>query len=206
MQAAPIPTNEKERLESLYKLKILDTPSEERFDRITRLALKLFNVPISTITLVDSNREWFKSCQGLSLKEGDRAISFCGHAMLSDDIFIIPDTLKDPRFADNPIVVGEPHIRFYAGVAIFSADKYRIGTFCIKDRQPRILSKEEIDNLKALAAWVELEMNSRELLRAYEEKKAYGEKLARLNKLMIGRELKMIELKKEIASSKKEKK
>lgn len=168
MQPAPIPSNEEERLKALHKLNILDTPTEERFDRITRLTARFFQVPISTVTLVDSNREWFKSCYGLDKKEGDRAISFCGHAMLAPDVFIIPDATKDPRFADNPMVIGEPHIRFYAGVALSSADGHRVGTFCIKDHKPRTLTQEEVADLKALAAWAELEMNSHELSTALE--------------------------------------
>jgi GAF domain-containing protein len=141
MQPAPIPKNEQERLASLNKLGLLDTPPEERFDRITRVATKIFNVPISTLTLVDSKREWFKSCQGLSKREGERAISFCGYALLSTTIMIIPDTTKDDRFADNPMVSGEPYLRFYAGVPVTSADGQRIGVFCIKDTKPREFSK-----------------------------------------------------------------
>src|SRR3989338_9011020 len=105
MQSAPIPKNEKERLISLHKLGLLDTNPEERFDRITRTATKIFNVPISTLTLIDAKREWFKSCQGLGEREGDRAISFCGHALLANKIFVIPDTKKDRRFVDNPMVI-----------------------------------------------------------------------------------------------------
>src|SRR3989344_4910299 len=101
MKQAPIPKNEKERLISLHALGLLDTKPEERFDRITRTATKIFNVPISTLTLVDDKREWFKSVCGLDQKEGDRAISFCGHALLSHKIFIISDTKKDKRFSDT---------------------------------------------------------------------------------------------------------
>src|SRR3990172_6022643 len=137
MDLAPIPANENLRLESLYKLKILNTPPEERFDKITRLAIYVFGVSISTMTLVDSSREWFKSCQGLPEREGDRAISFCGHAMLAESIFIIPDTQNDSRFKDNPMVINAPYVRFYAGVPIFSADGNRVGVFCIKDKKPR---------------------------------------------------------------------
>jgi len=167
MQNAPIPENEKERLATLHAMKILDTPPEERFDRITRIATRIFDTPISTITLVDSNREWFKSVCGLDEKEGDRAISFCGHAMLSDDIFIILDTLEDERFKDNPMVVGPPHIRFYAGVPIFGPNEMHIGTFCIKDRKPRVeMSESEKQTLKDLASWAELELNAEELSKA----------------------------------------
>src|SRR3989344_4233430 len=118
MKPAPIPKNEKERLASLHNLGLLDSHPEERFDQITWLATQVFQVPISTLTLVDAKREWFKSCQGLSKREGDRAISFCGHALLAADILVVPDTKKDIRFVDNPMVVGKPHLRFYAGVPL----------------------------------------------------------------------------------------
>lgn len=110
MKKAPIPKNELTRIASLYAMYILDTPPEERFDRLTKTATQIFHVPISTLTLIDANREWFKSCQGLSKNEGDRAISFCGHALVEDEILVIPDTIKDERFKDNPMVTGEPYI------------------------------------------------------------------------------------------------
>ncbi len=171
MLKAPIPKNEKFRLKSLQKLKILDTAPEDRFDRITNLASRLFDVPIATLTLVDSNREWFKSVCGLNKRESDRAISFCGHAMLAEDIFIIPDATKDPRFADNPMVIGKPFIRFYAGVPIFSSDGHRMGTFCIKDRKPRVFSKKDQELLKALASWSQTELNYHDLAKALETAK-----------------------------------
>lgn len=177
MQTAPIPDNESERLASLKKLQILETPPEERFDRITKLATKVFNVPISTITLVDSNREWYKSVCGLEEKEGDRAVSFCGHAMLEDEILIIPDAKKDPRFSDNPMVVGEPFIRFYAGVPLFSADGARIGTFCVKGHEPREITDEEKEILKGLAKWTELEINTHNLSVALDQVKKSVEEI-----------------------------
>ncbi|KKP43584.1 MAG: Diguanylate cyclase with GAF sensor [Parcubacteria group bacterium GW2011_GWA2_33_14] len=163
MKKAPIPKNELKRIASLYALDLLDTPAEERFDRLTKTATKIFHVPISTLTLIDANREWFKSCQGLSKTEGDRAISFCGHALVENEILVIPDTKKDERFADNPMVTGEPFIRFYAGVPIISADNQRIGVFCIKDIKPREFSREDEEVLEGLAAWAELEINLRNL-------------------------------------------
>jgi len=163
MKEAPIPKNELTRIASLYALDLLDTPPEERFDRLTSCATKIFHVPISTLTLIDVNREWFKSCQGLSKTEGDRAISFCGHALVENEILIIPDTLKDERFKDNPMVTGEPYIRFYAGVPIMSSDDQRIGVFCIKDTKPRDFSEDDIFILKGLAAWAELEINLRNM-------------------------------------------
>jgi len=168
MKEAPIPKNEKERLATLHAMKILDTPPEERFDRITRIATKLFSTPISTITLVDSNREWYKSVCGLEEKEGERAISFCGHvvALENEDMLVIPDAKKDERFKDNPMVVGPPYIRFYAGQVIFGPNGLRMGTLCIKDREPRDLSTEDLSALKDLTAWAELEINANHLSKA----------------------------------------
>jgi len=164
MKKAPIPTNEVERLKSVYGLNLLDTPPEERFDRITRCVTKIFHAPISTLTLIDSKREWFKSCQGLDVKEGERAISFCGHALVEDQILVVPDTTKDERFADNPMVTGEPFIRFYAGVPLMTADRTaRIGVLCIKDTKPREFSKDDEEILKGLAYWAELEINARNM-------------------------------------------
>jgi len=167
MKEAPIPKNENERLAELKALNILDTPPEERFDRITRTATRLFNVPISTVTLIDSNREWFKSVCGLDTTEGERAVSFCGHVITEESgMLIIPDASADPRFKDNPMVVGEPFIRLYAGIAISGPTGQHIGSFCIKDRKPRNFTDEEIQSLKDLAAWAELELNAHELSRA----------------------------------------
>ena len=171
MKPAPIPENEKERLLSLHKLGLLDTKPEERFDRITRTATETFNVPISTLTIVDEKREWFKSVCGLDQKEGDRAISFCGHALLANEVFVISDTVKDKRFSDNPMVIGKPYIRFYAGVPIMNADGERIGVFCIKDIKSRKFSKDNEEMLKNLAVWAELEINSRNLSLALREER-----------------------------------
>ena len=184
MLTAPIPANEEQRLDALRSLNVLDSPPEERFDRITRVATYIFKVPISTVTLVDSDREWFKSCQGLPAKEGERAISFCGHAMLAPDIFIIPDAKADPRFSDNPMVVGSPFIRFYAGVPLSSAEGFRIGTFCIKDHVARELKNEEIKVLKALASWAELELNLHELSKALNARKTAETKVTELNDIL----------------------
>lgn len=184
-QKAPIPKDEEKRLEAVYKLKILDTPPEERFDRITQTALNLFDVPISTITIVDSDREWFKSCQGLSKREGRRAISFCGHALVSDELLLIPDAKKDPRFAQNPMVLGKPNIRFYAGVPLKTVDGARIGAFCIKDTKPRYLSKRKIELLKALASWAELELNVRQIGKLLSIKREVEKRTAEINDILI---------------------
>ncbi|HEX9921964.1 MAG TPA: GAF domain-containing protein [Anaerolineae bacterium] len=159
MKAAPIPKDDQQRLSRLYALKILDTPAEERFDRITRLATRLFDVPIALVSFVDENRQWSKSCQGLLAGETPRANSFCGHAILSSETLVIPDTLLDECFADNPLVTGEPKIRFYAGHPLTTSDGSRIGTLCLQDHQPRQLSDDELLMLRDLAAIAKTELN-----------------------------------------------
>lgn len=151
----PIPPDERARLAALRALNILDTPPEERFDRLTRLAQRTFNVPIALISLVDENRQWFKSCQGLLVTETPRDISFCGHAILESALMIVPDTTKDPRFSDNPLVTGEPFIRFYAGQPLRVRDGGRIGTLCLIDRVPRELDAEQRRALRDLADLVQ---------------------------------------------------
>jgi len=160
MQPAPMPENEKERMEAIHKMAILNTEPEKRFDDITKEAVERIKVPISTITILDSKREWFKSYQGLSKREGERAISFCGHALLAKNIFFVEDTLKDPRFADNPMVIGFPFIRFYGGIALVDhkSGQY-VGVFCIKDTKPRTLSAEEVEIFIDLADRAERELN-----------------------------------------------
>ncbi|WP_101760541.1 sensor domain-containing diguanylate cyclase [Oceanicoccus sp. KOV_DT_Chl] len=158
MQAPKIPTTEYQRLATLRSLNILDTDHEERFDRITRMAKRLFDVPIALVSLVDENRQWFKSCVGLDASETPRDISFCGHAILGDDIFYIPNTLEDERFADNPLVTGPPDIRFYAGSPLTAPNGEKLGTLCIIDTQPKQMSDEDLLSLKDLACMVESEL------------------------------------------------
>ncbi len=158
-----LPSDESERLEALHSLNILDTPPEERFDRITRLATKLFKVPIAIVTLVDSNRQWFKSAQGLSVSETPRSISFCGHAILQDELLLINDAQLDPRFADNPLVTGDPFIRFYAGQPLKNSNGLKLGTLCLIDSNYRDLNAEEQQSFRDLAALVENELNSIQL-------------------------------------------
>lgn len=160
MKNAPIPSDENKRLEAVHQLAILDTGSEERFDVLTREAVEKLGVPMSMVSILDSDREWYKSCIGLDKTEGDRKVSFCGHALLASNIFIIEDTLKDPRFADNPMVIGFPFIRFYAGVALFDNKTHQpIGVFCVKDVKPRKLTIEEIGIVIDLAERAEKELN-----------------------------------------------
>jgi diguanylate cyclase (GGDEF)-like protein len=129
------------------------------------MAQRLFNVPIALVSLVDENRQWFKSCVGLgfNIKETSRDISFCGHAILDDEIFIIPDTAKDERFSDNPLVINDPYISFYAGCPLRFTDGSRLGTLCIIDNKPRSLSNDDIETLKDLASTVERELAAIEL-------------------------------------------
>ena len=159
MQKPQLPSDETQRLRALQRLKILDTDIEERFDRITRLACRMFNVPIALVSLVDQDRQWFKSRQGLDACQTGRDISFCGHAILHDGPLVVLDATQDPRFDDNPLVVGAPFIRFYAGHPIHSPDGSRIGTICIIDRTPRKLSDADLLTLADLAAMIDREMS-----------------------------------------------
>lgn len=158
MKKPDIPKNEDKRQTALCALNVLDTPAEERFDRITRRAQQHFNVPITLVSLVDAERQWFKSRQGLDAPETPRDVSFCGHAILSNNIFYIPDAHEDPRFADNPLVTEPPHARFYAGAPLRAPNGQRVGTLCIIDNEPREFSPEELSVLRDLADEVEEEL------------------------------------------------
>lgn len=158
MQAPALPTDESARIDTLRALHVLDTAPEERFDRLTRLAKRLFGVPIALVTLVDVDRQWFKSCVGLGVSETPRDISFCGHAILGDEIFMVPDTLSDARFQDNPLVTDKPNIRFYAGCPLRAANGSKVGTLCLIDVKPRTLSDEDRALLHDLARMAEQEL------------------------------------------------
>jgi len=159
MQAPLFPENELARLKALRERAILDTLPEERFDRITRIAKRVFGTQIALVSLVDAERQWFKSKQGLDACETGRDISFCGHAILAKDIFHIANASLDPRFADNPLVVGPPNIRFYAGAPLTTTDGFHVGTLCIIDDKPRQLTTQELAVLRDLADCVEDEIN-----------------------------------------------
>lgn len=162
MQKAPVPIDDAQRVCAVEGLNLLDTASEERFDRITKEVVVRFSVPISTITLVDKDREWFKSVQGLQNREGDRSTSFCGHALMSEVIMVVNDTLKDPRFADNPMVIYAPFIRFYAGKSLYDyATNMPVGVFCIKDYEPRTMSLKDISDFLEFAEKAEREINKK---------------------------------------------
>jgi diguanylate cyclase (GGDEF)-like protein len=163
MQKPGTPINEGIRIEALRSSGLLDSPAEERFDRITRMASKMFNVPISLVSLVDTNRQWFKSCIGLPVLETPRDISFCGHAILGENVFVIPDTAEDERFADNPLVVNDPLIRFYAGCPLTLNNGLKLGTLCIIDRNPRSFDQDDQDLLTDLATMVINEISALQL-------------------------------------------
>ena len=141
MKTPEIPPNELARLQTLRSFDILDTPQEERFDRLTRMARRLFDAPIALVSLVDKDRQWFKSRIGLPVSETPRDISFCGHSILGEEVFIIPDASSDERFQDNPLVIDKPNIRFYAGCPLRALNGTQMGTLCIIDDKPRDLAK-----------------------------------------------------------------
>lgn len=152
------PANEAVRIQALQDLKLLDTAPEERFDRLTRLAKRLFNVPIALVTLVDKDRQWFKSRVGLDATETPRDTSFCGHAILQDELLLVRDARDDERFHDNPLVIGDPNIRFYAGYPLTVPNGNKMGTLCLIDTKPRELDDEERALLRDLAGMAEQEL------------------------------------------------
>jgi GAF domain-containing protein len=158
MQAPGLPPDEARRLGALRDLLVLDTPPEERFDSLTAYASSYFDVPIALVSLVDEGRQWFKSRCGLDASETGRDVSFCGHTILRDDVMVVEDAHADPRFADNPLVTGDPFIRFYAGAPLRLRDGTQPGTFCLIDRKRRTFSALEREHLKDLARVASLEL------------------------------------------------
>lgn len=160
MKTPEIPADEAKRIHALRAYNLLDTPPEERFDRLTRLARRLFDVPIALVSLVDVNRQWFKSCQGLAVTETSRDVSFCAHAILDNDIMLVPNTLSDERFYDNPLVTGDPGIRFYAGCPLIVPNGSSLGTLCLIDVKPRNMGDDERQLLRDLAKMAEQEIGA----------------------------------------------
>ena len=155
-----VPDNETQRLRTLQSMRILDTPSEESFDQITRMAKRLFNVPIALVSLVDENRQWFKSRQGLDTSETPRDVSFCGHAILDDRILHVEDAKHDERFHDNPLVCNAPDVRFYAGYPLKAPNGHRVGTLCLIDNVPRAMTDADHELLSDLGQLVEQQLRA----------------------------------------------
>jgi PAS domain S-box-containing protein len=160
MPAAPHPTDEGERLAALHGLGVLDTPAEERFDRLTTIAAAALAAPMAAISLVDTDRQWFKSSVGLEDAETPRDVAFCAHAILSDAPLVVDDATEDPRFADNPLVAGPAGIRAYAGVPLESESGHRLGTLCVIDRRRRSFTDEQVALLRQLATWATQELHT----------------------------------------------
>ncbi|AOW14872.1 hypothetical protein LPB72_20830 [Hydrogenophaga crassostreae] len=158
----PLPHNEKKRLKSLRDLLILDTPPEERFDRLSAFAAKEFDVPMALVSLVDQDRQWFKSNFGVEASETPRDVSFCGHAVAQSTPLVVPDALADPRFADNPLVIGKPFVRFYAGAGLRLPYGQVVGTLCVMDRRPRAFDRLDVAVLCGLRDLVVEELFRRE--------------------------------------------
>jgi len=152
------PDDEERRLDELYGLELLDTASELRFDRYTSLVADVFGFPIVLITLVDRDRQWFKSRLGWNRNQCSRDISFCGHAILADSLMVVPDALDDPRFAANPLVTGDPQVRFYAGAVVRGPSGHALGTLCVLDYHPRYFDDEHRSLLRRFADLIENEI------------------------------------------------
>jgi signal transduction histidine kinase len=161
MESPATPADEKERLQAVLAFRILDTPDEPDFDDLVALAAELCETPIALITLMDHDRQWFKAVLGTQVRELPRAISFCGHAILRDGLFVIEDALCDPRFADNPLVTAPPNVRFYAGAPLTSTEGYRLGTLCVVDQVPRHLTPTQLRALATLSKQVVAQMELR---------------------------------------------
>jgi PAS domain-containing protein len=184
MNSAPLPADEKQRLAALIGYEILDTAQEVEFDDFTRLASQICGTPIALISLLDAERQWFKSKVGLDVSETPRELAFCAHAVLGEGVMEVPNALEDPRFSDNPLVAGAPDIRFYAGMPLTTPGGHNLGTLCVIDRVPRNLSAEQLEALACLGrqvvAQLELRRANREIQQQMELLESLGQSSRRL--------------------------
>jgi GAF domain-containing protein len=151
---APRPSNEDERLQALHRYRILDTSPEQDYDDITRLASYICATPMAMISLVDKERQWFKSKVGVDESQTRRDIAFCAHTVMGHEMMAVRDALEDPRFAEGPLTILPPHIRFYAGMPLVTPEGYSVGALCVVDREPRTLGRDQAAALRALARQV----------------------------------------------------
>ena len=165
---APLPANEAERLAALRDCQILDTAPEPPFDDVTLLAAQICGVPLAAVSLIDADRQWFKSILGLEATETPRGVAFCAHTILQPDLLLVPDARTDTRFADNPLVTGDPNVRFYAGMPLITSDGYALGSLCVIDRKPRQLSPDQQASLRALGNQVASQLELKRHIAAQE--------------------------------------
>ena len=181
---APTIKKEAQRLKVLWQYDVLDTVPEEVFDDLTELAARICEAPVALISLIDEDRQWFKAKVGVTLSETSRDISFCAHAIKQTDLFIIPDATQDARFANNPLVISDPKIRFYAGAPLITPDGYALGSLCVIDQVPRELRAEQKQALRVLSRHVmtqlELRRHAKELAEVHQAKEETSEELEQL--------------------------
>jgi GAF domain-containing protein len=196
---ASLPQDEKKRLKVLWQYEVLDTVPEELFDDLTELAARICEAPIALISLVDEKRQWFKSRVGLTVQETSRDISFCTYAIKQADLFIVPDAIRDKRFAHSPLVTSDPKIRFYAGAPLITADGFALGTLCVIDMVPRELRLEQQQALRILARHVvsqlELRRRSRELAAARKQEEELKSDLEKVRAQLAAAERKLAQRK-----------
>lgn len=197
---APLLAVEKKRLKVLWQYDVLDTVPEAVFDDLTELAARICEAPIALISLVDEDRQWFKSKVGISIDETSRDLSFCAHAIRQEGLFIVPDATRDVRFAKNPLVVSDPKIRFYAGAPLITPDGYALGTLCVIDKVPRELRPDQQQALRVLARHVmtqlELRRQSKNVASANPAEKSASAELAEARIKIKSLERQLAELKK----------
>lgn len=169
MPLAEFPANERERVAALYARQLMDSPPEERFDRISRLAVSSLDVPVAYVAFMDERRQYYKSICGVDARENPRETALCSHTLLTTDGIVAADTLLEPRFCDNPNVLGHPHIRFYMGYPLRTPDGLAIGTFCVMDFQPRQMSTEQVEAFRDLAHWAQNEVNLMDIIELQRE-------------------------------------